>query len=88
MVLREALSKLDHEAAHDSAHQRVVKVLVGTCFLTTSQAEAALQPLQPDNPDAFNVWHVHDTEQTLVGVLIFVKGAHANHAISWSPFCP
>ena len=38
--------------------------------------------LQPDNPDAFNVWHVHGDDKDL----IFVKGAHAISVISWLPF--
>ena len=82
-LLRQALLLLDQEMLPDCATQRVVKVLVGDCNLSVPAAEEALQQLQPDNPTAFNVWHIHHTEATLLGDMIFVKGAHAIRVISW-----
>ena len=76
-TVTEALRKLESEVPVDSATQPIVRVLVGDCNLSKETAEAATQPMQPEEPNWRTVWQVHATTAALSGDLIFVKGAHA-----------
>ena len=91
-IVKAALSELESTArtAHspwrlllddtdDCAFQPVVCVLLGDTNLMKSEAEEAVQLLQPVADSEYdNVWSVHETLGNKGGDLLYVKGAHAN----------